>query len=113
MEELTGGRINVLNHLTKVLKNHTVFNWSNYAVAWECDHTIPFKKMHKFNVSQYFRINNWANLRHRTPEKNKKQNETQDDSLNSEDEEESLSLNAPGEESQSLNAPAEKESQGY
>ncbi len=86
--------------------------------------------MHKFNVSQYFSINNWANLRSRIPEKNRRENEIQDDSLNSEaednseaeegrqslnseDEEESPSLNAPGEESQPLNAPAEKESIGY
>ncbi len=75
--------------------------------------------MHKFNVSDYFRINNWANLRPRIPEKNRRENEIQDDSLNSEAEdnsnavEESPSLNAPGEESQSLNAPAEQESIGY
>ena len=103
----------MLNHLTEVLKNHPVFNWSNYAIAWECDHKIPFAKMHKFNVSAYFRIMNWANLRPRTPEKNRRENESQDDSLNSEDKEESQSLDAPGEESQSLNAPSEKESQCY
>ena len=68
--------------------------------------------MNKGNVSDYFRINNWANLRPRTPDKNKRQ-QYQDDSLNSEDEEESKSLDAPVEESQSLNAPAEKESQCY
>ena len=119
MEELTGGKINVLNHLTQLLKKHPVFNWSNYGVAWECDHIKPFKQMHKFNVSQYYSINNWANLRPRIPEKNRREHDIQDDSLNSEAEdkseaeEESPSLNAPGEESQSLNAPAEQESIGY
>ena len=94
----------MLNHMTEVLKNHPHFTWDNYAVEWECDHIIPFKKMHKFNVSDYFKINNWRNLRPRTPEKNKRQNRefknaTQDDndSVNAEAEEESQSLNAPGE----------------
>ena len=102
----------MLNHLTKVLKKHRVFNWSNYGIKWECDHIKAFKKMNKGNVSDYFRINNWANLRPRTPDKNKRQ-QYQDDSLNSEDEEESKSLDDPGEESPSLNAPSEKESACY
>ena len=90
----------MLNHLTEVLKDHPHFTWDNYAVEWECDHIIPFKKMHKFNVSDYFKINNWRNLRPRTPEKNKRQNhatEDDNDSINAEAEEESQSLNAPGE----------------
>jgi hypothetical protein len=111
LEELTGGRINVLNHLTKLLKNHPVFNWSNYGIAWEVDHIIPFKMMKKLNVSDYYRINNWANLRPRLPEKNKRPEQWQDED-DSEDEE-SQSLDAPGEESQTLNAPAEKESECY
>jgi hypothetical protein len=111
VEELTGGRINVLNHITKLLKNHPVFNWSNYGIAWEVDHIIPFKKMNKLNVTDYFRINNWANLRPRLPEKNKRPEQWQDED-DSEDEE-SQSLDAPGEESQTLNAPAEKESECY
>ena len=94
----------MLNHMTEVLKNHPRFTWSNYGVLWECDHIIAFKKMHKINVSDYFKINNWRNLRPRTPEKNKRQNRefknaTQDDndSVNAEAEEESQSLNSPGE----------------
>ena len=101
----------MLNHLTKLLKNHPVFNWSNYGEVWECDHIIPFKEMKKLNVSDYFRINNWANLRPRLPEKNKRAEQWQD-ALDSEDEE-NQSLDAPGEESQTLNAPAEKESECY
>ena len=101
----------MLNHLTKLLKNHPVFNWSNYGIAWECDHIIPFKMMKKLNVSDYYRINNWANLRPRLPEKNKRPEQWQDED-DSEDEE-SQSLVAPGEESQTLNAPAEKESECY
>ena len=89
----------MLNHITKLLKNHPVFNWSNYGIAWEVDHIIPFKKMNKLNVTDYFRINNWANLRPRLPEKNKREHDSED---GSEDEE-----------SQSLNAPAEKESESY
>jgi hypothetical protein len=104
VEELTGGRINVLNHMTEVLKNHPRFTWSNYGVLWECDHIIPFKTINKFIMSDYFRINNWRNLRPRTPDKNKRQNrkinnatQDDDDSVNAEAEEESQSLNAPGE----------------
>ena len=90
----------MLNHMTEVLKNHPHFTWDNYAVEWECDHIIPFKKMHKFNVSDYFKINNWRNLRPRTPEKNKRHHhatEDDNDSINAAAEEESQSLNAPGE----------------
>ena len=101
----------MLNHITKLLKNHPVFNWSNYGIAWEVDHIIPFKMMKKLNVSDYYRINNWANLRPRLPEKNKRPEQWQDED-DSEDEE-SQSLDAPGKENQTLNAPAEKESECY
>ncbi len=73
LETLTGGRLQVIAHMTELLSNHSEFNWENYGVEWEIDHVIPFEKMNKKLVSDRFKLNNWKNLAPKTSEQNKKE----------------------------------------
>ena len=73
LEKLTGGRLQVIAHMTELLSNHSEFTWENYGVAWEIDHVIPFEKMNKTLVSDRFKLNHWKNLQPKTSEQNKKE----------------------------------------
>ena len=73
MDTLTGGRLQVIVHMTELLSNHSEFTWENYGVEWEIDHVIPFEKMDKDLVSDRYRLNHWKNLQPKTSEQNKKE----------------------------------------
>ena len=72
VETLTGGRLQVIAHMTELLSNHSEFTWENYGVEWEIDHVIPFEKMNKKLVSERYRLNNWKNLQPKTSDQNKR-----------------------------------------
>ncbi len=97
IEELPGGRIQTIAHMSKILSKHSLFEWENYGVAWKIDHVSPFELMDKNLVSDYFRVNNWSNLAPKTSEQNKK--------------ERYLKLGAAG--AAETEAAGEKESQSY
>jgi hypothetical protein len=73
IEDLTGGRILTINHMSSLLSNHSKFEWENYGVEWEIDHIIPFEVMDKHLVSDRYKLNNWSNLAPKTTEQNKKE----------------------------------------
>ena len=73
VDTLTGGRIQVIAHMTELLSNHSEFTWDNYGVEWEIDHVIPFEQMNKSLVSERYRLNNWKNLQPKTSDQNKRE----------------------------------------
>ena len=73
IDTLTGGRIQVIAHMTELLSNHSEFTWENYGVEWEIDHVIPFEQMNKSLVSERYRLNNWKNLQPKTSDQNKRE----------------------------------------
>ena len=73
VDTLTGGRIQVIAHMTELLSNHSEFTWENYGVEWEIDHVIPFEQMNKSLVSERYRLNNWKNLQPKTSDQNKRE----------------------------------------
>ncbi len=73
LEDLTGGRIKTILHMSNLQMKHDIFEWENYGVEWGIDHIIPFELMDRYSVLARYTLNNYVNLTPKTSEHNKKE----------------------------------------